>query len=81
MGAQGAEASYQQDMLSQYSLNQEASSIGNRSLSIDGTTSQQSRVSEKRSMNMNKILKDYPVQRDSKGATASGKAGNTYGLG
>jgi hypothetical protein len=32
-------------------------------------------------MNMNKILKDYPVQRDSKLAPAGGKAGNSHGLG
>lgn len=74
------ESSYQQDMLSQYSLNHDASSVGNRSLSIDGSASQQSRQSEKRSMNMNKILKNYPVQRETKVATVSGKQGNASGI-
>ena len=74
------ESSYQQDMLSQYSLNQDASSVGNRSLSIDGSAGQQSRQSEKRSLNMNKILKNYPVQREAKAATVSGKPGNASGI-
>lgn len=74
------ESSYQQDMLSQYSMNQDASSVGNRSLSIDGSASQQSRQSEKRSLNMNKILKNYPVQREAKVATVSGKPGNPSGI-